>query len=542
MTTEIELKYLLFAEQNDTNVNAINQAIDALLTANNLTFEFSEKQLTNSYFDTNALALRKLDFGLRIRGKKLAGQDYRYEQTIKTAGKVVAGLHQRPEYNVDLYKPNVELALFPEDIWPKGTDVTAIEENLSSIFSTNFTRYNYTIELAGGKVELAFDCGEISCPDYDKTKQIFEMEFELLSGETSALFDLAKLIMSQVAMRPGQDSKAKRGYALAAEFTGASQSKREQPKEELGTLAPQYLALDIIPMVNVNTVAQSFICGIHFGLKQLQANVARYVDRPSLTTLSKISENFALLRQGFWLFEQVLPSDCEKIRDELSYYLRVIHWVDNAQHLKELTTKTGSYRKKLSHCQALIDKLKLEKQRYPDEQKMLALFHDERFNLLQLSLLELLVDEQTLMEKIRFLEQPLLDFSKTQLIQSLKQLTDEVQSLATHKQQSERFLGLYPLLIRSLLTGSWFASLFNHQVGDAQLSEQQLIYRRPWLDVKQGISELQTLDLLQQQLAILPVAQTKLELWLSNKVDNLLQALQQSVDNALSIQPYWHHV
>ena len=289
-------------------------------------------------------------------------------------------------------------------------------------------------------------------------------------------------------------------------------------------------------------LAKRFVCGINFGLKQLQVNVARYVDRPSLTTLSKISENLALLRQGFWLFEQVLPADCEKIRDELSYYLRVIHWVDNAQHLKELTTKTGSYRKKLSHCQALIDKLKLEKQRYPDEQKMLALFHDERFNVLQLSLLQLLVDEQALTIRINLNEQPLVEFTKIKLTQSLQQLTDEVQSLAVNEQLSERYLGLYPLLIRSLLTGSWFASLFNHQVGDAQLSEQQLLYRRPWLDVKQGISELQTLDLLQQQLAILPVQQHKLELWLSNKVDNLLQALEQSVDNALSIQPYWHYV
>ncbi len=542
MTTEIELKYLLFTEQNDTNISAINQSINTVLTANNLAFEFSEKQLTNSYYDTDALTLRQLDFGLRVRGKKLGGQDFCYEQTIKTAGKVVAGLHQRPEYNVDLSNANVDLALFPEHIWPQGTDVATIAKNLSSIFTTNFTRYNYVIELAAGKVELAFDCGDISCFNYEKTKQIFEIEFELLSGETSALFELARLMMSNIAMRPGQDSKAKRGYALAAEFAGATKVKKQANVEDLGTLAPQYLALDIIPMVNVDDIGQAFVCGINFGLKQLQANVARYVDKPSLTTLSKISENFALLRQGFWLFEQVLPANCEKIRDELSYYLRVIHWVDNAQHLKELMTKTGSYRKKLSHCQALIDKLKLEKRRYPDEQKMLALFHDERFNLLQLSLLELLVDEQALISRINLNAQPLLDFTQIKLTQSLQQLTDEVRSLAVNEQQSERYLGLYPLLIRSLLTGSWFASLYNYQVGDAQLSEQQLLYRRPWLDVKQGISELQTLDLLQQQLAILPVQQNKLELWLSNKVDNLLQALQQSVDNALSIQPYWHHV
>ncbi len=44
--------------------------------------------------------------GLRIRGDQ-----GRYEMTLKIAGRVVGGLHQRPEYNIPLDKPELALEL-----------------------------------------------------------------------------------------------------------------------------------------------------------------------------------------------------------------------------------------------------------------------------------------------------------------------------------------------------------------------------------------------------------------------------------------------
>ena len=55
---------------------------------------FSLHQLSNIYFETVDHQLRRWDMGLRIRGC-----DGRYEMTIKTAGKVIGGLHQRHECN-----------------------------------------------------------------------------------------------------------------------------------------------------------------------------------------------------------------------------------------------------------------------------------------------------------------------------------------------------------------------------------------------------------------------------------------------------------
>lgn len=93
MTVEIELKFI-----------AAPQAVAALphwLAA--WPHQHSEPQkLTNIYFETADNFLRSHDMGLRIRGF-----DDRYEMTIKTAGKVVGGLHQRPEYNVAIAEPQL---------------------------------------------------------------------------------------------------------------------------------------------------------------------------------------------------------------------------------------------------------------------------------------------------------------------------------------------------------------------------------------------------------------------------------------------------
>ena len=72
-------------------------------------------QLLNIYYETPDNWLRRHDMGLRIRGA-----NGRYEMTMKIAGRVVGGLHQRPEYNIDINQPELELERFPAEVWPNG--------------------------------------------------------------------------------------------------------------------------------------------------------------------------------------------------------------------------------------------------------------------------------------------------------------------------------------------------------------------------------------------------------------------------------------
>ncbi len=207
MSTEIELKYLL--SDNDDNKRSVADKITAMLTEKCVDFEYSVKQLTNDYFDSEELDLRKMDIGLRIRT-----QGNKYEQTIKTAGKVVSGLHQRPEYNVDIESNHLALALFPEHIWPKNIDIMTLQKNLQVIFTTNFTRQAWLISQGDSIIELALDRGTINTANCQQPLVINELEVELVKGEQQALFKLAEQLKVIVAIEPGNLSKAARGYAL----------------------------------------------------------------------------------------------------------------------------------------------------------------------------------------------------------------------------------------------------------------------------------------------------------------------------------------
>lgn len=207
MSKEIELKYLL--SENDNKVEHVTDKITALLSANKIDFDFNVKYLRNDYFDTQSLELRKMDIGLRIRSS-----ENNFEQTIKTAGSVINGLHQRPEYNVKLQHNCIDLSLFPTHIWPETIELATLQKNLSVIFTTHFFRSTWLIHQGDNTVELALDKGDI-CVDGDKDSlSIYEIEIELVKGEQQALYDLAEQLHTILNMTVGNLSKAARGYHL----------------------------------------------------------------------------------------------------------------------------------------------------------------------------------------------------------------------------------------------------------------------------------------------------------------------------------------
>ncbi|WP_166638798.1 inorganic triphosphatase [Paraglaciecola marina] len=170
--------------------------------------------LTNYYFDTQDRLLRKHDIGLRIR----SNNQY-CEQTLKTSGQSIGGLHKRPEYNVSLDsydKKNIEfpnLSLFESSAWPNNFDLEAVQNNLETMFSTNFTRHVYQLDNDTSSIELVWDYGEVRSGEL--TLPICEIELELKKGGVKDLFNLAKQISSLMPLGIGVHSKAARGYKLA---------------------------------------------------------------------------------------------------------------------------------------------------------------------------------------------------------------------------------------------------------------------------------------------------------------------------------------
>lgn len=199
MTIEIELKFLLDPNQIDVVTQQLTRyphrhALPTLLA--------------NHYYETADNQLRRWDMGLRVRGK-----DGHFEMTLKTAGQEIGGLHQRPEYNVALNNSQLDIRLLPEDVWPVGTDLDALQQRLTPLFSTDFTREKWVITYGESEIEVALDQGSVSAGD--QSTPLLELELELLQGKRADIFALANELVNNGGVRLGWQSKAARGYGLA---------------------------------------------------------------------------------------------------------------------------------------------------------------------------------------------------------------------------------------------------------------------------------------------------------------------------------------
>ncbi|EQC1557179.1 inorganic triphosphatase [Citrobacter amalonaticus] len=199
MAQEIELKFIV-------NHDAVNVLRDHLNTLGGE--HHAPSPLLNIYYETEDKWLRGHDMGLRIRGEK-----GRYEMTLKIAGRVTGGLHQRPEYNVPLNEPTLDLTQFPPEVWPNGELPADLLSRVQPLFSTDFEREKWLLTVDGSQIEIALDLGEVKAGEL--AEPICELELELLSGDTRAVLKLANQLVNQAGLRQGSLSKAARGYHLA---------------------------------------------------------------------------------------------------------------------------------------------------------------------------------------------------------------------------------------------------------------------------------------------------------------------------------------
>ena len=200
MAQEIELKFIVEKD----SVDALRQHLHQLSGEH-----FDPEQLLNIYYETPENWLRRHDMGLRIRGAS-----GRYEMTMKIAGRVVGGLHQRPEYNIDIAKPELELDRFPAEVWPEGKLPDDLSAQVQPLFSTDFLREKWLVNEGKSRIEIALDLGEVKAGEYQEP--ICELELELLEGDAEDVLKLARKLVNQSGLRQGSLSKAARGYHLAA--------------------------------------------------------------------------------------------------------------------------------------------------------------------------------------------------------------------------------------------------------------------------------------------------------------------------------------
>lgn len=505
MDTEIELKFLV----SDNEV----PRIPALITqfAKTVTNK-PAKNLNNAYFDTPNRELRALDIGLRTR---CCNDDC--EQTIKLAGEVVGGLHQRPEYNLPIQSGRPDLHAFDANIWPHGMQLESIADNIYPIFSTNFIRRTWLIETdSGSQIEVVLDKGEIAANG--QVEAINEMEIELVEGSREDLFLLADHLIKQAGMRLGLYSKAARGYRIADD-------KPLKSERFIG----------FVPLEQNVTQEQALIAAVSYGIQFVQKHEQCYFNKASLRTLKRVIDGIALIRHAFWLFDDIVDkSSTEHIRNELKWLLSELAWVENAIHLKTYTSKRHAYYKKLNQFPELAQVINDLKDVQPTATDIEDLFHCTRYNRLILSLTRWLVDKAWRknwdQKAMSAAEASVTDIAAKLFDKDwhdLKALLPEDKALT-----QQDYLQVRVKLENTLLSGNCLGKLYDKEARKA--------FRTPWIDIVYGIYELETLAYLYQLCQSQnSEALQEVQSWLLQKSDFLISAMEQSRQSSMNSEPYW---
>ncbi len=500
MDTEIELKFV--ATQD------MAEPLAALLQRYPIRSQ-DDAQLGNIYFDTEDRRLRGWDCGLRVRSR-----DGHHEQTIKTAGQVVGGLYQRPEYNLPVNGEWPELAAFPADIWPSGTDVGALQGALRPLFRTDFRRRSWRIEAAEGvEIEVAYDQGQVGVDE--RQVPLCEVELELVRGPARSLFDLAAELVQLGGLRLGSVSKAQRGYQLA----GLSP-------------APDIKRMGFAPVNAQLTAGEALFTVLQYGLNHWQYHEELFMSQPTLAALAQLRNGVGLLQQAQAIFADLYVSlGPRPWQEELRWLEGEFHWLDEALTLQRLTAERGHYLRPLQCQQELLAVLQAEQAALPSLESMQALLVSPRYARLVLAISAWLYDKQALMEADSpQMRAPVCEFASQQLRLSWRELHEG--DLLAPSLDYSGYLSLVGKLRRNLLVGVSFAALYDQ--------EQQQGFRLPWLGMLHRMEELEHFEVLDRLCGQLATpARLELAEWLTAQVTPRLLELDQARLQALNMPPYW---
>lgn len=244
------------------------------------------QRLENTYYDTPQLDL--LAELVAVRRRKKGGE---WLLTVKSAEPASGGLACRSEWERPAHPDDLDLTMV--DNAPLRRRLESHATALTPVFTTHFIRTAWQLDFAGARIEVALDRGHIESAG--RKAVICEIELELLSGEVSGLFALARALQQDLPLHPSTVSKAERGYALF----------RDAPllpcKAKLAALAGDVDALSAFRQMALNC------------LDQLQRNEAglRRGDNPEFLHQARVA--LRRLRSCLKLFAPVLPTDFVRI-------------------------------------------------------------------------------------------------------------------------------------------------------------------------------------------------------------------------------------
>ncbi len=259
-----------------------------------------QQRMTDTYFDTPDLHIRRCDAGLRVR--RVANS---WIQTFKSGGSVTGGLHTRHEWESPVTGPLPDLAALRDLVdspWNKMLRSSTFENHLLPIFTVRVTRSAWQLYLPqGDHIECVLDQGFIQLGN--KKVPVREIELELKSGEPTHLFDFALALQQDIPMQIGNLSKADRGYALFA----------PQP--------PVAVKATPLKLTKHMTIEQAFQAIAVNCMAQIQSNEAGVVQQDAAEnqeSLHQMRVGLRRLRCAIGLFKDLLHLP-EDLQEELNW-------------------------------------------------------------------------------------------------------------------------------------------------------------------------------------------------------------------------------
>jgi inorganic triphosphatase YgiF len=276
VSTELELKLELDAG-----------GADAVLS--HLAFKKASKtteRLISVYYDTPGRKFRKAGFTLRVRSTPEG-----YIQTVKTL-ETSAGFFNRGEWEAPVS------TIHPDAVMLKSTPAADVGyKKLQPVVTSDFER----VVWRSGSMELALDRGCIKAGD--QQQQLCEFEVELLSGDATEAFELARKLSFDLPARLGVLSKAERGFALA-DGTLDAPTKARPPS--------------VTPDMDARAGFQMIVGSC---LRQFRLNEPLVREKRLGEALHQARVAMRRLRSAISLFKPaLLDSEFPRLRDELRWF------------------------------------------------------------------------------------------------------------------------------------------------------------------------------------------------------------------------------
>ncbi len=503
MQHEIEIKLIVSNDIEETlkdlskkqDVKLINQQFD----------------LENIYFDTPDKKLRQWDMGLRIRVN-----DQHIEQTIKTAGEVIGGLHQRPEYNIDINSRTPQLDLFPQQIWPKDINLDLLNEEISPLFSTNFKRQGVMMVYPDGAVvEMVLDKGVISSGDRAVT--VHEVELELVKGKPELIFELAQALSQGSNVRFGVDSKAARGYMLA-----------KDQRHEVSVLGTVKLSRD-------DTLETAYIKAINHGLAHWQRHIEVFIEQGNYDAIVEIRKALSLIIKANEIYSGYFHDDqLKQLTKSLFWLMEELAFIDNFRRIEQLLDNDGHKLKKLDGQANVVSLLENELSSLPNVDDLVALFNSEQHTALVSRLMQWLFFKPWQQQPLPSLEKfqtKLLRKKASSLLENDWNLIQESLPIDMDFTYQDYLAQRFNLL-HNFKVGLCVGEMFEES--------QRQKFRAPWIDITYGIDQLLQFEPIRQLLRKEKLVDDgKTQKWLDRKEASLLHAMEQSRKQALKLTPYW---